>query len=66
MYENDNKTGIEEGLITKSPRMKNDPNVSPISKHKVTYCVQVTLIGISLHCISDGFAFGISGYSTLL
>lgn len=66
MYETSNKTGVEEKLITRSPHGKGELKEKESSKQRITYCVQVTLIGILLHCISDGFAFGISGYSRLI
>eukprot|EP00826_Nyctotherus_ovalis_P061719 TRINITY_DN8809_c0_g1_i19.p1 TRINITY_DN8809_c0_g1~~TRINITY_DN8809_c0_g1_i19.p1 ORF type:complete len:167 (+),score=7.87 TRINITY_DN8809_c0_g1_i19:372-872(+) len=63
MYETSNKVGMEEKLIAKSPHGKGALKEKEPSKHRITYCVQVTLIGVLLHCISDGFAFGVSGYS---
>eukprot|EP00826_Nyctotherus_ovalis_P061720 TRINITY_DN8809_c0_g1_i26.p1 TRINITY_DN8809_c0_g1~~TRINITY_DN8809_c0_g1_i26.p1 ORF type:complete len:227 (-),score=41.08 TRINITY_DN8809_c0_g1_i26:165-845(-) len=62
MYETSNKVGMEEKLIAKSPHGKGALKEKEPSKHRITYCVQVTLIGVLLHCISDGFAFGVSGY----
>ena len=63
MYESEEKDELEESLIVREHRIPGTPKINLSERHKVTYCVKVTLIGIILHCIADGFAFGTSGYS---
>jgi len=52
-----------QNVHSDSPGSENPPHL--IRRKKVSYGTKVILIGILLHCLADGFAFGTSGYSIL-